>query len=463
MKTYSNLYPYQIRAIKHQCEHHTSMLWLDMGLGKTIITLTALDHLLKNSYLRGVLVVAPKMVALTGWSKQALDWEHVKHLNFSMIMGNRDQRTRALVRKADIYVINYENLHWLSEILITFYIKKGKEIPFNGLVWDEVNKMKNSSSTRSKAMRKLLQQFNWVTGLTGTPASNGYKDLHGQYLVVDGGSRLGTSKRTFTSQFYYRLPNTFIDVPFKDTESRIKEAISDITLEMSAEDYNPLPQFIVNDIWLELPAELLGKYKKLEAEFFLKLDDTTIDVFSKPAAMNKCLQFANGMVYPVPGISTFMEVHDLKLQALERIVDESNGNPILCSYAYKGDAERIVKNLKALNLTDAKTPDKVNDALTRWKMGKVPLMVGHPLSMGHGVDGLQHAGHILVWFGLTWSLDQYKQFNARVLRQGQTKPVICHRILIKDTLDEAQRLALESKDETEVALKKAINEYRSRF
>lgn len=459
----SNLHPYQLRASKFQCTTHTSMLWIDMGLGKTIITLTSIAKLIEANYLRGVLVVAPMIVAQTVWMKEAAKWDHTRHLKFSLILGDKDQRARALLQKADIYVINYENLKWLSDVLNHFFVKKGQDIPFNGLVWDEVNKMKNSTSERVKSTKKILSQFNWTTGLTGTPASNGYKDLHGQYLVVDGGQRLGVSKTAFTNSFYYTIPGTFTKVPFKDSESRIKELIGDITLEMSAEEYNPLPKMIVNDIWIDLPKDLLLKYKQLEEEFFFQVDSTDIEVFNVVSMMNKCLQFANGSVYPIPGLPVFKEVHDLKLNVLADIVDQSNGSPVLCAYPYKGDAERIKKKLGAVNLTELTSkPKLLQNALAKWQISDIPLMIGHPASMGHGIDGLQQSGHTLVWFGLNWSLDYYKQFNARLVRQGQTKPVVCHRILIKNTLDEVQALRLNDKDESEEAIKKAIREYRGK-
>lgn len=463
MLTPDLLHEYQKRAVIHQCSMPASMLWLDMGLGKTVITLTSIAHLLSQGFLRGVLIVAPIRVVRLVWRKEASKWEHTKGLTFSMVVGNRDQRTRALLRPADIYLINYENLQWLAETIHTYFIAKDRQPPFNGLVWDEISKCKNSTTNRVKATKKILDYFQWITGLTGTPASNGYKDLHGQYLVVDKGQRLGTSKTAFRTRFY-RKEGPYKEVAYADTEDTIKQLIGDITLEMSAADYNPLPDLIVNDIEVEMPDEIRARYDRMEEEFFLQLDSgNTKEMFNQASLTNACLQFANGAIYPVAGLPIWEPLHEIKLDALEEIIDEAQGSQILCSYAYRSDAERIMtrfKHLDPINLTDCKSEFALNNAMTRWKRGDCPLMIGHPASMGHGIDGLQDNGHILVWFGLNWSLDLYEQFNARIRRQGQGKPAICHRILMRNTLDQAQAMALDDKAETQSSLRNAVKEYR---
>lgn len=437
---------------------------MDMGLGKTVITLSSIAHLIQQNFLKSVLVVGPIKVCRLVWRQEAAKWSHTKHLTFSNVTGTLDQRIRAILRPADVYLINFENLKWLAETLQTYFISKGKEIPFNGVVWDEVSKMKNSNTKRVHAVVKLLDKLVWRTGLTGTPAGNGYKDLHGQYLVVDQGKRLGTSKTAFQSRFYYKVPDQYVQVPFDHAEQDIKAMISDITIEMSAEDYNPLPDMIVNDIMVDFPSDLRAKYEQLEKEFFTKLDNVEIEVFNKAALTNKCLQFANGAVYTVPGLPMWERVHDLKLEALEDILDEANGNPVLCSYAFKSDAERIMKHfakLRPINFTECKSQKSADMAMLRWKTGDCQLMIGHPESMGYGVDGLQDNGHILAHYGLNWSLTSMQQFNSRIRRQGQGKPsVICHQILVPDTLDMVQRQRLEDKDDTQTGLRKAVKEYR---
>ena len=439
------------------------MLWLDMGLGKTIVTLTTIAHLIGTQFLRGVVIVAPIRVIRLVWRQEAAKWEHTKHLRFSMVAGTRDQRTRALLRPADIYLINYENLGWLAEVLDTYFVSKDKPMPFNGVVWDEISKMKNSTTNRVKAVRKILPKFDWATGLTGTPASNGYKDLHGQFLVVDKGQRLGTSKTAFRTRFYKKA-GPYKEVPYPDTEETIKNLIGDITLEMSAEDYNKLPDLIVNNVEVEMPEEVRSKYDQMEREFFTVLDSgKELEVFNSAALTNKCLQFSNGAVYPVAGMPLWEPVHDAKIDALEEILDEAQGSPVLCAYAYRSDAQRIMqrfKHLDPINLTECKSEGSLTAAMARWKSGQCALMIGHPASMGHGIDGLQHAGRTLVWFGLTWSLDLYEQFNARVRRQGQGASVVCHHILCRDTIDQAQAIALSDKATTQAGLRAAVKQYR---
>lgn len=463
MLTPDKLHGYQKRAVNFQCSNPHTMLWLDMGLGKTSITLTSVNHLLATKFLKAVIVVAPIRVTRLVWKQEAAKWEHTKNLTFSSLTGTRDQRTRALLRPADVYLINYENLGWLAEVMQTYYIKKGLPIPIDGVVWDEVSKCKNSNTQRVKSVKKILDHFKWSTGLTGTPASNGYKDLHGQFLVVDKGQRLGTSKTAFRSRFYKKV-GPFKEVAHEGAEDTIKQLIGDITLEMSAAEYNPLPSLIVNDVEVAFPPHLRTMYEKMEQEFFLTLDSgTEIEVFNQASLTNKCLQFSNGAMYPIPGVPVWEPVHDLKLEALEDIIDELQGNPVLCSYAYRSDAERIMskfKHLDPINLTECKSEKALTGAMARWKKGDCQLMIGHPASMGHGIDGLQDMGNTLVWFGLTWSLDLYEQFNARIRRQGQGKPVTCHRIMTSGTLDQAQALALSEKATTEKGLRSAISEYR---
>ncbi len=464
MLTPDILHDYQKRAVNFQCTHPATMLWLDMGLGKTVVTLTSIAHLLNTGFLRGVVIVAPIRVIRLVWRQEAARWSHTKHLTFSMLTGTRDQRTRALLRPANVYLINYENLQWLAETLATYYTGKDKPLPFNGVVWDEISKCKNSSTQRVKAVKKILPHFDWTTGLTGTPASNGYKDLHGQYLVVDQGYRLGTSKTAFRTRFYYKLGDSRKEAARDGAENEIKQLIGDITLEMSAEDYNKLPDLVVNDINIEMPEDLRTVYDRMEKEFFIQLDSgKQVEMFNQAALTNKCLQFANGAMYPVAGMPLWEPIHDLKLEALEEIIDEAQGQQVLCAYAYRSDAERIMKRfheLRPINLTECKSEASLNNAMARWASGDCPLMIGHPASMGHGIDGLQKRGHIVVWYGLNWSLDLYDQMNARIRRQGQGAPVICHRLMMLDTLDQAQAMALDEKAQTQAGLRNAVKQYR---
>lgn len=463
MRNPTDLFPYQDKAVNHQLMHPQSMLWMDMGLGKTVITLTSIEFLIRSQFLTGVIIVAPIRVCRLVWRQEALKWSHTSQLKFSLLVGDKDVRTRMLMQKADVYLINYENLGWLVEALKTYFINAGRPMPFDGIVFDEISKCKNSATHRVKELRKIAELFKWRTGLTGTPASNGYKDLHGQYLVIDDGHRLGTSKTQFETR-WYKKEGPYKKTPYSDTETGIKEAISDITLEMSAEDYNPLPDIIPNDVEIDLPDDLRQKYEMMERDFFLQLDNgTEIEVFNQAALTNKCLQFSNGALYPQPGIPVWETVHDLKLEALDDIIGEANGSPILLAYSYRSDAERIMSRyhkMRPINLTECKSEKTLNDAMRRWKTGDCPLMIGHPASMGHGIDGLQDMGNQVVWFGLNWSLDLYDQFNARIRRQGQGRPVMCHRIMCSATLDQAQALALSEKATTQSQLRNAVKQYR---
>ncbi len=465
MRTVNDLHGYQQKATTFQSSKPESMLWLDVGLGKTGITLTSMVHLLNSCQVNAVLVVAPIKVCKLVWRQEALKWSHTQHLKFNLILGTKDQRIRALMRPADVYLINYENIHWLASMINTFFLSKGKPMPFTGLVWDEVDKMMNSGTERVKAFRKIVPHFVWKTGLTGTPAGNGYKDLHGQYLVVDEGKRLGTSKTAYMTRWYRKVSDESRKViAYKDTQEGIKELIGDMTLEMSAADYNPLPDLIVNDMMIELDEPIRKMYDILEKEFFIKFDSgAEVELFNQGSLMNKLLQLSNGAVYPIAGAPMWEQVHDQKLDSLDDIISQSNGQPVLCSYAFRSDAERIMKRfekLRPINLTECKTEKSLFVAMNRWVTGDCELMIGHPLSMGHGIDGLQQTGHIAVWFGLTWSLRQFIQFNGRLRRQGQGVPVICHRILCKDTFDELQRETINEKDESQAFLRKSIKEYR---
>lgn len=462
LRTAADLFGYQQKAIVHQTSMANSMMWLDMGLGKTVITLTSIAHLRKTGVLRGVIIVAPIRVCKMVWRQEALKWEHTKHLTFSLVTGNKDQRTRAMMQPADVYLVNYETLKWLAGFLHTYFLSYNKLPPANGIVWDEVSKCKNSTTNRVKSYLKIEQCFDWTTGLTGTPASNGYKDLHGQYLVIDKGQRLGRHKTPFKTKFYQK-EGPYKEVPMANAEADIKALISDITLEMSAADYNPLPDMIINDIAVEMTGELRDNYEKLEREMFLQLDECTVEVFNKAALMNKCLQYGAGALYFNTESHDYQEVHDLKLDALEEIIDEAQGNPVLCAYSFKSDADRIMKRFKELNpinLTECKSQRALDDAMKRWKSGECLLMIGHPASMGHGIDGLQDRGNTLVWFGLSWSLDLYEQMNARIRRQGQGRPVMCHRIMVTKTVDQIQAIALDSKATTQDGLRKSVKQYR---
>ena len=412
------------------------------------------------SDVKKVLIVAPLRVCLTVWEQEVQNWEHTNHLTCSLILGNQTKRERALHDpKADIYIINYENLAWLVAELQHYFLNKDKPLPFDMVVWDEVSKMKTSTSQRGKAVFKILKHIPRKIGLTGTPASNGIADLHGQFLVIDNGERLGTHITHFRERFMNKKFTGWGYEPRREAQRHIENLVHDITLQMSAKDYLEMPPFTLNDIYIPFPEKHREMYDELEREMVTNLESgQEVAVFNAAALTNKLLQFANGAVYKVPGSSEFHLVHELKLEALEDIIEESGDNPILLAYSYKSDQERILKKFPfARSLTLAKGKEAV-EMINDWNAGKIKLMVGHPASMGHGLN-LQRGGHTLVFFGIPWALDLYDQFIGRVLRQGQSMPVICHRIMMQNTIEDTVRDSLDSKASTQADLRAAIHNY----
>ena len=458
----SDLHGYQIRAIKHAIYHELAMLWLDVGLGKTIITLTTILERMDRMQVFGTLIVAPLRVCQTVWAQEAANWTHTQGLTFSLIHGTPKQRHCAMRKKADIYMVNYENLAWLVDELVHVYLSKGKYPPFNMAVYDEVSKLKDQSTERHGALRKLLAYLPYRLGLTGTPASNGYKDLFGQYLAIDSGQRLGLNITDFRDEFFNAEGYMGYDMVTKPgAEDAIKLRIADITLQMSNEEYAQLPEVIFNDIMLTLPSAIRTKYEQLENDMFIALDSgAEVEVFNAAALTNKCLQAANGALYTIPGSQEWDILHDEKLNAMEDIIEESAGNPVLCLYEFRSDLDRIRKKFpQAVYLGGTMSTTEVQQLQDDWNAGKIPLLIGHPASVGHGLN-LQYGGHTMIWFGLNWSLELYDQAIGRLVRQGQKFPVIIHRLLAADTLDEAVRSSLYYKAVTQDDLKKTINAYR---
>lgn len=464
MLTTDKLHHYQLRAINHVIENPASMLWVGMGLGKTIVVLSAFGHLMQHHYMRAALVVGPRRVVESVWSQEALKWEHTRGLRFSHVLGTADERTRALTKPADFYLINYENLPWLAEALHHYYIDRGIAIPFDGLALDESTKMKNGASKRMQALAPLLPRFNWRVGLTGTPAANGLQDLWGQFLCVDLGARLGRVYDHYIAKYFEQGDyGGYKSTPTPEGERTIHALVSDITLQLRSEDYVKLPDMIVNDIYVDIPEKKRAQYDQLEIALFTELDDgQELEVKTEAAKLNKLLQFANGAAYTDTESKSWSPVHDAKLDALEDVMEESGGEPVLVAYNYRPDAARILKRFPYAKDLTGMSASEFNAALTDWKMGNLRMLIGHPASMGHGVDGLQDRGHIIVWFGLNWSLELTDQLNARLHRQGQGEPVIVHRILARDTADEIVKSALSYKYQTQESLRDAVDQYRKR-
>ena len=432
-------YPYQQKAIDHILSHPSSALFLDMGLGKTVCTLTAIKELLDCFEVSKVLIIATKRVALSTWTDEAAKWEHLHDLRLSRVLGTERERRAALGRDADIYVINRENVVWLTEYL-------GSDWPFDMMVIDELSSFKSSSAKRFRALRRFRPRVHRVVGLTGTPASNGYMDLWAEMYLLDQGERLGKTITGYRSQYFRPgRQNGYVVYDWKllpGADKVIQSRISDICLSMSAEDYLELPELLVNDVRVPLPEKAMKAYKKMERDKVLEVLDQEISAFQAATLMGKLLQMANGAVYDDDGGVT--ELHKAKLDALGELLESAQGQPVLCFYSYKHDKDRIERAFKEYEPRMLDSEKDIRD----WNEGRIRLLLAHPASAGHGLN-LQTGGHILVWFGLPWSLELYQQANARLHRQGQTERVIVHRILADGTADDIVREKLERKGLTQ--------------
>lgn len=482
----SQLHDYQREAVRHQLAHPDSMLWLQPGLGKTAVTLTTIVDRMRAGIVTKTLVFGPLRVIQAVWAREARKWSHTRHLRFAVLHGTREQRTRLLFSDADIFLCNYEGMTWLAETLDHYYISQKKPLPFQMVVYDEVSKMKNSTARRMaggirvkrdargdehkiKVMgwRKMIPHFAFRTGLTGTPASNGYLDLHGQFLAVDGGKRLGEYVTHYKDSYFEPDYMGWKYSPTEQGKKWIETKIADITLKMDAKDYLDLPERKVVNMMVEMPESARRVYREVEAKMFAALDSgNEIELFSKNTFSNAALQLCNGSPYVNRELGVKSEMydalHDAKLDALEEVIEEAQGSPVLCSYSFIPDAKRIMerfKKLKPVNMNDVKS-SATEDVVNRWNQGRIKLLVGHPATMGHGIDGLQEAGSILVWYGLPWSLELYDQMCKRLDRQGQRRTVSIIRILCSDSLDLAVAESLERKIDDEEGLKRAVQLYR---
>ncbi len=462
MLTPDMLHDYQVRSVYHLMDHDHAALHLDMGLGKTAIVLTAIQNLVDFGVHKGTLVVAPLRPARVVWEREARGWLHTCDLSFSYVLGTSEERLRALMRPANIYIINYENLAWLAEVITHYFLRKGEYPPFDGVVWDESSKIKNAESKRVEGFLPIMPYIKRRIALTGTPASNGLKDLFGQYLMTDGGLRLGVDPAVFRDRFFHQI-DAYNYAPDENAKDHIARVVSDITIELREEDYLQLPSLTIQDIYIELPSKVRELYDRMEMELFAELESgAELEVFNAASLTNKLLQLANGNPYIEPGLPEYETVHDLKLKELTSILEETGDEPVLLAYAYKADAWEIMKRYPdAVNLSGA-TDSQAVEIVQKFSEGKIKLLLGHPASMGHGIDGLQDSCTHMVWYGLNWSLELYQQFTKRVHRQGQKRPVVSHRILCSNTMDEAQAMRLEMKGDEQDDIRSAIHGYRNK-
>lgn len=418
-------------------------LMLDMGLGKTVITLTALWQLALDSFdVSRVLVIAPKRVAEDTWPKELAKWEHLTGLTSSLVLGSAAERKAALQRKAFLYIINRENVAWLV---------KNHYWDFDMVVIDELSSFKSNKAERFKAMKKVRPMVTRIVGLTGTPAPNTLLDLWPQMYLMDMGHRLGRFIGGFRNRFF--LPDKrnreiiYSYKPREGAEDAIYALISDICISMKAADYLDMPERIDNRIEVSMSPKERKLYDTFQKDMVLSIGDEELDATNAAALSNKLLQMANGAVYDED--KKIIPIHDRKLDALEDLVEAANGKPLLVAYWYKHDLQRIKARFKNARCID--TAKDIDD----WNAGKIPLALIHPASAGHGLN-LQDGGCTIVWFGLTWSLELYQQLNARLWRQGQKHTVVIHHIVTKGTHDEDVMRALENKDTRQSALIEAV-------
>ena len=431
---------YQAYAANFILDHPACCLMLDMGLGKTVITLTALWDLLLDQFEVGrVLIIAPKRVAETTWPQEIEKWEHLKGITYSVVLGTEKERRAALMKPAFLYIVNRENVAWLVE---NGYFR------FDMVIIDELSSFKSYQSKRFKALRKVRGLIKRIVGLTGTPGN--LMDLWAEIGLIDKGERLGRFITRYREAFF--VPDKrnqmviFSYKPKPGAEKEIYERISDICVSMKARDYLQMPGLIVSDVEVEMGEAEKKKYEKLKSDLVLPLEDGDIDAASAVGLSNKLLQMANGACYDENGKVKI--VHDRKLDAVEDLIEAANGKPILIAYWFKHDRDRLIERFSAASI------DRAED-IEKWNRGEIPVAIIHPASAGHGLN-LQSGGNHLVWFGLTWSLELYQQCCARLYRQGQEQTVTIQHIVTKGTIDEDVLKALQKKECTQEAIMMAV-------
>jgi len=436
---------YQTYATNFILEHPEAAVFLDMGLGKSVITLTAIRELCLNRFEVGkVLVIAPLRVARDTWSTEIHKWDHLKGLTYSIVIGTVDERKSALKKKAHIYLINRENVSWLIE-------ESGFSFDFDMVVIDELSSFKSYQAKRFRSLLKVRPKVKRIVGLTGTPSSNGLMDLWAEFRVLDLGKRLGRFITHYRNTYFQPDKRNGMVIysykPLPGAEDSIYEQISDMTISMKAVDHLNMPECVFNEVSVSLSKEERSKYDTLRDDLILSIGESEIDAANAASLSNKLSQMANGAVYGSD--QSVIKIHDHKLDALEDLIESANGKPVLVAYWFKHDLERIKARFKVREI-------KTSKDITDWNDGKIPVAVIHPASAGHGLN-LQAGGSTLIWFGLTWSLELYQQTNARLWRQGQkSATVVIHHIVTEDTIDELILKALHKKEKSQNALIDAV-------
>lgn len=441
---------YQRFVIDYIKKNPIAAVFLDMGLGKTSITLTALNDLLFDSFdVYRILVVAPLRVARNTWSSEIRKWEHLQDLQYSIVVGTEKERMSALEKKADIYIINRENVQWLVE-------KSGKKFDYDMVVVDELSSFKNHEAKRFRAFMKVRPKVKRIVGLTGTPSSNGLMDLFAEFKLLDMGERLGRFIGAYRANFFrpdkMNGPIVYSYKPIPGAESMIYNRIFDITISMKATDYLKMPELISSRYEVQMDDKEKQKYEEFKKDLVLEIEDGEITAANAASLSGKLSQMANGAVYSDD--LSVMQIHDRKLDALEDIIEAANGKSVLVAYWFKHDLTRITERLRKLNVIYQKLDS--DESICKWNAKELQVGLIHPASAGHGLN-LQSGGSTMVWFGLTWSLELYQQTVARLWRQGQTEnTVVIQHIVTAGTIDERILKALEQKDNTQSALIDAV-------
>lgn len=436
---------YQAYATDFILQNPVAAVFLDMGLGKSVITLTAIKDLCLDSFqVRKVLVIAPLRVARDTWPSEIEKWDHLKDLKYAVAVGTEMERKTALMQKANVYIINRENVQWLVE-------ESGLPFDYDMVVIDELSSFKSFQAKRFRSLLKVRPTVKRMVGLTGTPSSNGLMDLWAQFRLLDLGKRLGRFITHYRNQYF--TPDkrngqvVFSYKPLPGAEEAIYSAISDITISMKAVDHLNMPECVMNEVKVALSEKERKTYNTMKADLVVSLQGEEIDAGTAAALAGKLSQMANGAVYGED--KKYIEFHNRKLDALEDLIEAANGKPVLVAYWFKHDLERIKKRFDVREISTSKD-------IQDWNKGKIPVAVIHPASAGHGLN-LQAGGSTMVWFGLTWSLELYQQANARLWRQGQqADTVVIHHIIAAGTIDERIMAALRNKDKTQSALIEAV-------
>lgn len=435
-------HPYQEKAINWIIDKPRCGLFLDMGLGKTVSTLTAISDLMLLGLVSKVLVIAPLRVADTVWEEETKKWDHLSHIRCSKILGSCDARLKAIDTVADIYIINRENLPWLVD---------NADFDYDMVVIDELSSFKSPQAKRFKSLRRVIGTSKRVVGLTGTPTPNGLIDLWSQLYLLDRGERLGKTVTGYRRKFFFPAAGSgHIVYTYglkKGADTQIQDAIKDICFSMSKADYLNMPKLITNTAVAKLDVKTMSVYKRFKKDCVLSLAAEDITAVNAAVLIGKLQQYANGACYRDD--KTVEIIHNSKIDVLKELVEEANGSPVLCFYTYKQDRDRILDAIPvAKELKDS-------DDMLAWNAGAIPLLLAHPASAGHGLN-LQDGGHTIVWFSLPWSLELYQQAVARIYRQGQEHPVSVHHIIAEGTVDEDIMSALGSKNKVQEAVLDAL-------